>query len=148
MAVIVVALFALATAARVLAEGALANRPGSWWGPLQLRLAYNPGISFSFGSTLPAWLITAATAAVTLAVTAYAWHVAPTTSRTGRVGLACVVTGALANLTDRATDGVVTDYLHTGWFPTFNLPDIYITLGALLLLTATLRSKSVEGGDR
>ena len=32
-----------------------------------------------------------------------------------------------SNLADRAADGVVTDYLHTGWFPTFNGADVFIT---------------------
>ena len=46
--------------------------------------------------------------------------------------------GAVANFIDRATDGVVTDYLHTGWFPTFNLADVFITGGAVVLIVATL----------
>jgi signal peptidase II len=59
---------------------------------------------------------------------------------TGHVGLAAILAGALANLIDRAADGVVTDYLHTGWFPTFNLADTLITLGAALLVLVTLRN--------
>lgn len=59
---------------------------------------------------------------------------------TGHVDLAAILAGALANLIDRAADGVVTDYLHTGWIPTFNLADTLITLGAALLVLATLRN--------
>ena len=40
-----------------------------------------------------------------------------------------VAGGALGNLVDRAMDGRVTDYMHSGWFPTFNLADVGITLG-------------------
>ncbi len=39
--------------------------------------------------------------------------------------------GAAANLVDRAADGVVTDYLHSSWWPTFNLADTFIVLGAI-----------------
>ena len=47
------------------------------------------------------------------------------------VGLSAVLAEAVGNLADRASDGVVTDYLHSGWWPTFNLADVLITLGAL-----------------
>ncbi|MEU0566043.1 signal peptidase II [Nonomuraea sp. NPDC005983] len=36
-------------------------------------------------------------------------------------------------------DGIVTDYLHTGWWPTFNLADVFITAGAAALILAGLR---------
>ena len=42
-----------------------------------------------------------------------------------------VLGGASANLIDRALNGHVTDYLHTGWWPTFNVADTCIVLGAL-----------------
>ena len=78
-----------------------------------------------------------------MAVAVYAGHTAghtgPTLARTGRVGLALVLGGAAANLIDRSVDGVVTDYLHTGWWPTFNLADITIVTGAGLLLLQSLR---------
>lgn len=106
---------------------------------LSLRLTYNPGIAFSLGTALPSWVIVGITGLITLAIVVYAWRTAPTTLLPGRVGLAAVLAGALGNLLDRAGDGVVTDYLHTGWFPTFNLADTLITCGAALLLLTTLR---------
>lgn len=51
-----------------------------------------------------------------------------------------MLAGAIANLVDRAVDGVVTDYLHTGWFPTFNLADVFITVGGAVLVLASLRA--------
>jgi signal peptidase II len=33
---------------------------------------------------------------------------------------------------------MVTDYLHTGWWPTFNLADALIVRGAVLLVLATV----------
>ena len=45
----------------------------------------------------------------------------------------------MANLTDRLGDGVVTDYLHSGWWPTFNLPDVAIVAGSVLLVLAEFR---------
>ena len=51
-----------------------------------------------------------------------------------------MIGGALANVIDRAGDGEVTDFLHTGWWPTFNLADTFLIIGfigiALLQLHA------------
>ena len=128
----------------VLAERALIDGPGPWMGPLQLRLTYNPGVAFSVGNTLPGWLVTAGTSTITLLVAVYAWRTVPILPAVGRAGLAAVLAGALANVIDRATDGVVTDYLHTGWFPTFNLPDVYITGGAVLIVVGALFGRPAE----
>ena len=44
-----------------------------------------------------------------------------------------VIGGALANVVDRAGDGRVTDYLHTGWWPTFNLADTFLVTGFIVI---------------
>lgn len=108
-------------------------------GPLDLRLGYNSGVAFSIGADAPPWLVVAVTGAITTVVAVLAWRAATMGSRAQHVGLALVLGGAVANLVDRAGDGVVTDYLHTGWWPTFNMADVAIVTGALLLLVASLR---------
>nr|WP_296578114.1 signal peptidase II [Phreatobacter sp.] len=59
--------------------------------------------------------------------------------------------GGFANLADRLHDGVVTDFidLHAGGlhFPTFNLADVVITLGAALLLWTALRERQTVQGS-
>ncbi|WP_341242926.1 signal peptidase II, partial [uncultured Nocardioides sp.] len=90
-------------------------------GLIQLRLAYNSGVAFSVGNRLPSWVIVAVTGTLALALVAYAWHRAPRAGWVERIAGGAVIGGAVANLVDRAGDGVVTDYLHTGWWPTFNL---------------------------
>ena len=138
LASVTVVLTGIGLAAGLLADLWLPADGGSDWGVLQLRLLYNPGVAFGLGDTLPAWLITVATALITAGIAVYAWVVAARTTAIGRIGLAAVVAGATANLIDRAVDGYVTDYLHTGWFPTFNLPDVFITVGAALVALAVL----------
>lgn len=108
-------------------------------GPVDLRLAYNPGVAFSVGAGAPTWLVLTATALVTAAVAVVAWRTAAAPTRGRLAALALVLGGAVANLVDRAGDGVVTDYLHSGWFPTFNLADTAIVTGAALLILTTLR---------
>lgn len=107
-------------------------------GPVDLRLAYNPGVAFSVGASTPTWLVLSVTALVTAGVGVVAWRAAAV-SRGRLAALTLVLGGAIANVVDRAGDGVVTDYLHSGWFPTFNLADTAIVTGAALLILTTLR---------
>lgn len=62
-----------------------------------------------------------------------------------RAGFALVVGGALGNIIDRLRQGAVTDFLDLYWrdwhWPTFNVADIAITLGALCILAASLSSR-------
>lgn len=132
-------------ALKAVAEQQLTSGPGPrLLGLLELRLTYNPGMAFSLGAALPAWIIVAVTGLVTAAVAAYSWRTAPTTPPAGRLGLAGVLGGALANLIDRGLDGVVTDYLHTSWWPTFNLADTVIVGGALLLVLTAAHKPTPE----
>ncbi|MEU0488795.1 signal peptidase II [Nocardiopsis sp. NPDC006139] len=139
------ALTATDLALKALAEHRLTGGSGPHLlGVLELRLTYNPGVAFSLGATLPAWIIVAVTGLITVAVAAYTWRTTPTTPLLGRIGLAGVLGGALANLIDRGLDGVVTDYLHTGWWPTFNLADAFIVVGAVLIVLTAARQGAPE----
>lgn len=102
-------------------------------GLLRLQLAYNSGVAFSLGAKLPLTVIVAITAAITIALAAYAWRRAPHAAWVERIAGGFVIGGAMANVVDRARDGVVTDYLHTGWWPTFNLADTFLVTGSLVL---------------
>lgn len=106
---------------------------------LQLQLAHNSGVAFSLGEHLPSWTVIAATAAITVVLAGYAWRAAPTAGRLQRLAGAAILGGASANLIDRVGDGVVTDYLHTGWWPTFNLADTLLMLGMATVILTMLR---------
>ncbi|BBY46921.1 hypothetical protein MARA_03890 [Mycolicibacterium arabiense] len=58
------------------------------------------------------------------------------------LALAAMLGGAVANVIDRAADGLVTDYLHTGWFPTFNLAGVFVVTGAAALVVASWRTSN------
>lgn len=141
------ALTVLGLAAAAAADRWLTSTDGPDLGFVQLRLLYNGGVAFGLGQSLPAWVITAATAAIIAGLAGYAVTTAPHTTVTGQIGMAGVLAGAITNLIDRARDGVVTDYLHTGWFPTFNLPDVFITVGAALFAVATLTAPSPDASS-
>jgi signal peptidase II len=69
------------------------------------------------------------------------------------IGLALILGGAVGNAYDRFVDGYVVDYLHFHWgehyFPAFNVADIGITTGAIMLIIDALlagRSKQAAAG--
>ena len=55
---------------------------------------------------------------------------------------ALLIGGALGNLADRVRDGAVTDFIDLPLWPTFNLADVAIVVGVLLLLLDVERSES------
>jgi signal peptidase II len=134
----VVAFAAVSWGIKETVEASLAGGRVVDLGIVQLRLLYNPGISFSMGAGLPTWVILAVTGLIALVVAVFGWRAAPTLPVLGLVGVSGIIAGALTNLVNRAIDGAVTDYLHTGWFATFNVPDSLITLGVVALGIAFL----------
>ena len=83
-------------------------------------------------------LMVALTAALTLIFAVMAFRAQ---NALERAGFALVVGGALGNIIDRVRQGAVTDFLDFYWrdwhWPTFNVADIAITLGAVLILAAS-----------
>lgn len=144
VAVLVAAVTAAAVdlAAKAGSEVRLADSPVDL-GLIGLQLAYNPGVAFSMGDKLPAGVIVAVTAAITVAFAVYAWHRAPRAGWVERIAGGAVIGGAFANVIDRALDGVVTDYLHTGWWPTFNLADTFIVTGCIAIALLHARPEGV-----
>lgn len=55
-----------------------------------------------------------------------------------RLGLACMLGGAVGNLIDRVKDGEVVDFVKVPNFPAFNVADSAITIGVLVLIWAML----------
>jgi signal peptidase II len=60
---------------------------------------------------------------------------------------ALLIGGALGNLADRARDGAVTDFIDLPLWPTFNLADVAIVVGVLLLLLDVERSEKRRKGS-
>ena len=102
-------------------------------------LLYNPGAAFSFladGSGWQRWFFTAvALVATTLIV--YMLRKSPE-QKLFCSSLAFILGGAVGNVIDRIVHGHVIDFLLFYWrdwyFPAFNLADIAISCGAILLI--------------
>lgn len=109
-------------------------------GLLNWALAYNTGAAFSFLADREGWQRWLfSVLAVVVSAMLVRW-LAQTPRRDWRTALplALVVGGALGNLIDRLRIGHVTDFIqvyHGDWaFPSFNVADSAISVGAVLLL--------------
>jgi len=108
-------------------------------GVLDFVYAENPGIAFGQlqeGGSFGRWFFVVLASAAAVAVLFYFWR---TARNDDRILGACalLLAGILGNLTDRARLGFVIDFiqLHAGQYhwPTFNVADASISIGALLL---------------
>ena len=98
-------------------------------------LVWNTGISYGMLGGLPVWAIGLIMAVAIIALTVWWFR---TDVLLVRVGLALAVGGALSNALDRLLYGAVADFFHFHWgqwsFYIFNLADVAITVGVILLL--------------
>ena len=62
-------------------------------------------------------------------------------SRLEQFALGMIVGGGIGNLIGRVTEGCVTDFFNIHIIPVFNVADIGITIGCLLLIIAVLKSE-------
>jgi len=100
-------------------------------GPLGLTLSHNRGVAFGLAEGGGAPLILLALAA--LGVVAYLFAQNP--ARPGRwIAAGLLAGGAIGNLLDRVGGGAVTDFVDLASWPAFNLADVAITAGILLLI--------------
>jgi len=110
---------------------------------LDLRLGYNPGISFGLLGSDVVWMPWAL-ALIAFLISAYlAMQLWRATNKRDAIWAGLIIGGALGNAIDRLMDGVVTDFLdvHVSGFhwPTFNLADVAIVLGFTIVLLKSLR---------
>jgi signal peptidase II len=110
-------------------------------GLLSLTRVHNTGAAFGMlnGMEFPGKTIVL-TMVAGLALVGVGWYAmsVPVTDRLARLGVACILGGAIGNLIDRATAGYVLDYLDFSWrgwhFWAFNVADAAISIGVVLML--------------
>ena len=110
-------------------------------GPLGLTLSHNRGVAFGLagGAGAPLILLTL----LALGVVAYLFARDPT--RPGMwIATGLLAGGAIGNLIDRVRADAVTDFVDLSPWPPFNLADVAITAGVLLLVVIYLRDSAAE----
>jgi signal peptidase II len=108
---------------------------------LQLYLTYNTGIAFSFLRGSNSTLLLIAVIVVTIAILVF-WARSREGGKLAALGFGFIVGGAIGNIVDRLVYGHVIDFLllHIGdrTLFVFNLADVALTLGPILLVIAFL----------
>lgn len=113
-------------------------------GPLGLTLSHNRGVAFGIAGGAGAGLVLVSLGA--LGVIAYLFARGATKPWMW-VAVGLLAGGALGNLADRVRADAVTDYVDVGSWPAFNLADVAITCGVVLLVLLYLREAEGEGDD-
>ena len=107
----------------------------------------NTGAAFSFladAGGWQRWFFVALSSVVSVVIAVWLWRIRNTGPMVLVAGLALVLGGAIGNLIDRVRYGYVTDFIQVylgealGYFPSFNVADAAISVGAVLLIIDAL----------
>ncbi len=115
-------------------------------GPFRLNLIYNSGMAFSRGRGLGPVI---GVLALVLVVVMFA-SLRREGSRAARVALGLVIGGAAGNIVDRLfrgggfLRGRVIDFLDAQFWPVFNVADIAVSVGGVVLALGALRSSHLH----
>lgn len=117
---------------------------GGWWltADYGLTLTTNQGMAFGWwsggGTILPMVLI-----ALLFIIWLYFYR--SHFQYRSKVIMILILAGGIGNLIDRLTDGTITDFMVLGPWPTsFNLADIFITMGVVWLLMEQLKKVKAQ----
>jgi signal peptidase II len=100
-------------------------------GPLSFVDVHNRGVAFGFLGGGGAIVLVVTLAALTLLLVYFARHAE---RRLLWLPTGLVLGGALGNLVDRIHQGYVTDFIHVPHWPAFNVADMCITGGVVVLV--------------
>lgn len=116
-----------------IAQSTLANGPYFLFGHVGFALIYNFGFAFSLASGK-----TIAVSFLEVAISAFVlYSLVRTRDLPMGIAYGLILGGALGNIFDRFfrhNHGGVIDFLYTGFWPTFNVADIGVVVGLILIL--------------
>lgn len=120
---------------------------------LRFNLAFNTGMAFGRAQGWGPVIAVVATVVVVGLLVSLRRH----PSRRSTIAIGLVIGGAMGNLIDRVfrgdglLDGSVVDFIDFQWFPIFNVADVAINVGGVLLVIGFLldarRENSKENAD-
>lgn len=107
------------------------------WEILRITHVKNTGVAF--GTPLPG--ISFVIPLILLGIGIFVWKSWKTLSQREKTGYLMILTGGLLNALERTIFGSVTDYISLQYFAVFNVADIAITGGVILLFFEFLFAK-------
>ncbi|PPR46723.1 MAG: Lipoprotein signal peptidase [Alphaproteobacteria bacterium MarineAlpha5_Bin9] len=108
---------------------------------LKITHIHNYGISFGlFSNFLSSWIIILV--GLIISTFLFFWLI-KSNSLIEKWGILLILSGALGNIFDRIINNYVVDFIYmhykSHYWPAYNLADIYITIGILLILMTTFK---------
>ncbi len=107
---------------------------------LRFNLVFNSGMAFSQGQGLGRLI-----GVLAIVVAVWLWfNLRKATSQLSVIGTSMLIGGALGNVVDRMfrgekwLAGAVVDFIDLQWFPVFNIADSAVTVGAVMLIVASV----------
>lgn len=125
------------------AQADLSHGPRFILGQVGFELIYNSGIAFGMASGSSV-LITIFDLGVALGLV---YALFRSTKIVTAVGIGLVLGGALGNVMDRLfrhNGGAVIDFLHSGFWPTFNLADLGVVVGLVVIIVSGSKKDRVS----
>jgi signal peptidase II len=126
------------------AVSALSDREIDLVGSLRLHLERNSGAAFSLNRGRGGLVALLAIAVVLVIV----WVGRSMRTKSGALAVGLVLGGAIGNLIDRVVrdgsgflGGAVIDFIDLQWWPVFNIADVAIVLGGLVLVVVSTREQ-------
>lgn len=104
---------------------------------LSLEFYQNPGIAF--GIPLPPWFFYLVVVVILILLGYFFRQYYQKKDLISLFALSLIMGGALSNLIDRMRFGYVIDYLNFAFWPVFNLADVMVVSGVIVLLIKLLR---------
>lgn len=126
---------------KTLAAEHLPGHPVHLFASIYFLLQYNSGTAFSLFQGFGLWIVVIGIVLVGLLMVASRW----VRTNVGAVAIGLLLGGALGNLADRvfrANHGAVIDFIYTRYWPTFNVADACIVVGAALLILSSWRRRA------
>jgi signal peptidase II len=140
---VAVAAIALDQVTKTWAVNALDDRDIDLFWTLRFHLVHNTGSSFSLAPGRGGLVALVAIPVVLVMM----WMGRTVDTKAGAVALGLVLGGALGNIIDRLVrtghgflGGGVVDFIDPQWWPVFNVADIAISCGGVLLLLVSIRA--------
>jgi len=107
---------------------------------LRFNLVFNSGMAFSQGQGLGRLI-----GVLAIVVAVWLWfNLRKATLQLSVIGTSMLIGGALGNVVDRMfrgekwLAGAVVDFIDLQWFPVFNIADSAVTVGAVMLIVASV----------
>ena len=119
-------------------------------GVFELCYTENRGVAFGplhdFEPTALPWVLGFGALAATAAILVYWWQ-RRRASLLEQASYAAIIGGSVGNGIDRLGDGSVVDFLHVSGWPIFNVADVAIAAGAVLLILAKRQAPAAPVSD-